>query len=101
MFYKVLKLNDLVENKEVKFEREVLLENGDSSLNVIYLKKDEMIDTHVSHANACAIVFDGEAEFHFDAEKFVLKKGESIMLKKDEEHRALALKDTKSLLVKT
>ena len=35
MFYKVLKLNYLVENKEVKFEREVLLENGDSSLNVI------------------------------------------------------------------
>ena len=32
MFYKVLKLNDLVENKEVKFEREVLLENGDSVL---------------------------------------------------------------------
>ena len=100
MFYKVLKLNDLVENKEVKFEREVLLENGDSSLNVIYLKKDEMIDTHVSHANACAIVFDGEAEFHFDAEKFKIEKGEMLMFKKEEQHKVVAQKDSRFLLIK-
>lgn len=100
MFYNVLKLNDLVDNKENSFERKVLMEHGDSSLNVIALKKDELIDTHISVCDACAYVFEGEAEFHFDAEKFVVKKGELIMFKKEHEHSVLAFKDTKFLLAK-
>lgn len=100
MFYNVLKLNDLVDNKENSFERKVLMEHGDSSLNVIALKKDELIDTHISVCDACAVVFEGEAEFHFDAEKFIVKKGELIMFKKEHEHSVLALKDTKFLLAK-
>lgn len=100
MFYNVLKLNDLVDNKENSFERKVLMEHGDSSLNVIALKKDELIDTHISVCDAFVYVFEGEAEFHFDAEKFVVKKGELIMFKKEHEHSVLALKDTKFLLAK-
>lgn len=100
MFYNVLNLNDLADNKKNKFERKILLEHGDSSLNVIALKKGEVIDTHISICDACAYVFDGVAEFHFDAEKFVVKKGELIMFKKEHEHSVLALEDTKFLLAK-
>ena len=39
-------------------------------------------------------------EFHFAAEKFKLKKGELIMFEKEKEHKVLALKDTKFLLIK-
>lgn len=100
MFYNVLELKDLVDNKENLFERNVLLEHGDSSLSAVALKKDEVIDTHISVCDACAYVYEGEAEFHFDAEKFVVKKGELIMFKKEHEHSVLALKDTKFLLIK-
>ncbi len=100
MFYNVLELKDLVDFKENKFDRNVLLERGDSSLSVIALKKDEILDSHISVCDACAYVFDGEAEFHFDAEKFTVKKGELIMFEKEKEHKVLALKDTKFMLIK-
>ncbi len=100
MFYNVLKAKDLVSLKEEKLDREVLMENGDSSLTIIALKKDEIIDTHTSIADAAVYVLDGEIELHFDAEKFKLDKGEILMFKKDKEHKVLALKDSKFLLIR-
>ena len=100
MFYNVLELKDLVCNKENKLDRNVLLERGDSSLSVIAMQKNEILENHISVCDACAYVFEGEAEFHFNAEKFTLKKGELIMFEKEKEHKVLALKDTKFMLVK-
>lgn len=100
MFYNVLKLDDLVDYKENIFDKNLLLERGESSISAIALKKHEMLDNHVSVCDACAIVYDGEAEFHFNAEKFTVKKGELIMFEKEKEHKILALKDTKFLLIK-
>ena len=100
MFYNVLKLEDLVDNKEVAFDRNVLLERGESSLSVIALKKHEILDNHISVCDACAYVFEGEAEFHFNAEKFTLKKGELIMFEREKEHKVLAIKDVKFALIK-
>ena len=100
MFYNVLELKNLVDNKDNDFDRHVLLEHEESSLSVIAMKKNEILDNHFSVCDACAYVFDGEAEFHFNAEKFTLKKGELIMFEKEKEHKVLALKDTKFLLIK-
>lgn len=100
MYYNILELKELPEKKIEGFEMQTLMKNGDSSLAVVSLKKDEIIDNHISVCDACAIVFEGEAEFHFAAEKFTLKKGELIMFKKEHEHKVLALKDTKFLLIK-
>lgn len=100
MYYNVLKLEDLVDNKENLLDKNILLERGESSLCAVALKKHEVLDNHVSVCNACALVFDGEAEFHFNAEKYVVKKGELIMFEKEKEHKVLALKDTKILLIK-
>lgn len=100
MFYNVLEIEDLVDNKENMFEKNVLLERGESSLSAIALKKHEILENHISVCDACAYVFEGEAEFHFNAEKFTVKKGELIMFEKEKEHKVLALKDTKFLLIK-
>ena len=100
MFYNVLKLDEIVDVKEKLIDRNVLLERGESSLSAVALKKHELLENHVSVCDACAIVYDGEAEFHFNAEKFTVKKGEMIMFEKEKEHKVLALKDTKFLLVK-
>jgi len=100
MFYNVLELKELVDTNEHKLDKKVLLERGESSLCAIALKKGEIMDTHISVCDACAIVYDGEAEFHFNAEKFTVKKGEIIMFEKEKEHKVLALKDTKFLLIK-
>ena len=100
MFYNVLELKDLVNNKENILDKTVLLERGESSLSAIALRKHEVLDSHISVCDACAYVFEGEAEFHFNAEKFTVKKGEIIMFEKEKEHKVLALKDTKFLLIK-
>ena len=100
MFYNILKAKDIVNLDGGKFERKVLLEKEDSCLSVVALKKEEIIDTHTSKADAAVFVLDGEIEIHFDAEKFKIDKGEILMFKKDTEHKVLALKDSKFLLIK-
>ena len=100
MFYDVVKAKDIINLNGSKFKRKTLMENGDSSLNIIAIKKDEIIDTHTSIADTAIYVVDGEVELHFDAEKFKIDKGEMLMFKKDKEHKVLALKDSKFLLIK-
>lgn len=100
MFYNVLKAKDLISIKDEKFDREVLMENGESNLTIIGLQKDEIIDTHTSIADAAVYVLDGEIEMHFDAEKFTLDKGEILMFKKDKEHKVFAKKDSKFFLIR-
>ncbi len=100
MFYNVLKAKDIVNLGDKKFDREVLMENNNSSLSMIAIKKDEIIDTHTSLEDAAIYVLEGEVELHFDAEKFKIDKGEILLFKKDKEHKVLALKDSKYLLVK-
>ena len=100
MFYNILKAKDLISIKDEKFDREVLMENGESNLTIIGLQKDEIIDTHTSIADAAVYVLDGEIEIHFDAEKFTLDKGELLMFKKDKEHKVFAKKDSKFFLIR-
>ena len=100
MFYEIFKAKDLINLDGGKFERKVLMVNGNSSLNIIALKKEEIIDTHTSVEDTAVYVLDGEIELHFEAEKFKLDKGEFLMFKKDKEHKVLALKDSKFLLIK-
>ncbi|MBQ8168710.1 cupin domain-containing protein [bacterium] len=101
MFYNVLKAKDLVKlDHEEKYDKMVLLENNNSALVAVALKKDEILDTHTAMENAAVMVLDGEIEIHFNAEKFKLDKGEILMFKKDSEHKVIALKDSKFLVIK-
>ena len=100
MFYNVLKAKDIVNLDGEKFSRKTLMENDTSSLNIVAIKKDEIIDTHTSVEDAAVYVLDGEIEIHFDAEKFTLDKGEILLFKKDKEHKVFAKKDSKFLLIK-
>lgn len=101
MFYNVLKACDLVDlEKSELFDRNILLQNNNSELSIIALKKENIIDTHTALEDASLYVIEGEVEIHFDAEKFKLKKGEIIMFKKDAEHKVVALKDSKFFVIK-
>lgn len=101
MFYNVLKAKDLIElESDKKFEKKPLLQDGDSSVCIVAIKKDEIIDTHTSVKDAMVLVLDGEIEIHFDAEKFKLDKGETIMFEKEKEHKVLAHKDSKFLVIR-
>ncbi|MGN0006414.1 MAG: cupin domain-containing protein [Candidatus Gastranaerophilaceae bacterium] len=98
MFYNVLNAKDLV--NEEKFNKKNLMEHNESSLSVIGLKKEEIIDTHTSISDAAVYVLDGKIQLHFNAEEFTVEKGQMLLFKKDTEHKVLALKDSKFLLIK-
>ena len=100
MFFNVLKAKDLVDLDEKKFDKNVLMTKDDSLLAIIALKKEEIIDTHTSVCDSAVYVIDGKIELHFDAEKFEVDKGEILMFKKDKQHKVVALKDSKFLLIK-
>ena len=100
MFYNVLKAKEIIDFENEKFSRKILMENENSSLSIIAIKKDEIIDTHTSICNAAVYVIDGEIEIHFDAEKFTIEKGQILMFKKDIQHKVLAKKDSKFFLIK-
>ena len=72
----------------------------DDLLKYKLIKKDEVIDNHTSVKDAAVCVIDGEIEIHFAAEKFEIKKGEILMFEKEKEHKVLAKKDSKFLLIK-
>lgn len=98
MFYNVLNAKELV--TEEKFNKKTLMENNDSSLSIVGLKKEEIIDTHTSASDAAVYVLDGKIQLHFNAEEFTVEKGQMLLFKKDTEHKVLALKDSKFLLIK-
>ena len=76
------------------------MEHDDNCLSVIAIKKDEVIDTHTSVCDAAVYMLEGEIEIHFDAQKFKVEKGEILMFKKDTQHKVVAQKDSKFLLIK-
>lgn len=100
MFFNVMKAKEIVDLKDAEFEKEILLSNNESSLNIIALKKNEMIDTHTSACNAGVYVIEGEIEIHFDMENFKIEKGEILLFTKDKPHHVIALKDSKFFVIK-
>lgn len=100
MFYNVLKAKKLVNNDENKIEKKILLQDKESCFDIIALEKNEIIGEHSSAVDTAVYVLDGKIEIHFEAEKYVLEKGELLMFKKDHQHKVLALKDSKFFLIK-
>lgn len=82
------------------FEKMTLLEKDNSSLSLIAIKKEEIIDTHTSVCDAAVYLVEGKIELHFDAQMFTLEENDILMFKKDHQHKVRALKDSKFLLIK-
>lgn len=100
MFYNPFSVEKNIHLDGKKFNKRVLMENGDSSLNLVAIEKEGIIDTHTSKEDAAVFVLDGEIELHFDAQKYTVKKGEMFMFKKDTQHKVLGIKNSKFILIK-
>ncbi len=121
MLYKTLEIEDLIDLKESDREIVDLLENNGAHLKLVALKKNQMLEPHMSHTNVCIYITDGELEMNFpvndtctcqacgcdlpdednnDTKKYKLKKGQIFLFEKDVLHSVKALKDTTFLLIK-
>ena len=99
MFYNVLNAKKMIDSSNM-FEKMTLLEKDNSSLSLIAIKKEEIIDTHTSVCDAAVYLVEGKIELHFDAQMFILEENDILMFKKDHQHKVRALKDSKFLLIK-
>lgn len=99
MFYNVLNAKKMIDSSKM-FEKMTLLEKDNSSLSLIAIKKEEIIDTHTSVCDAAVYLVEGKIELHFDAQMFTLEENDILMFKKDHQHKVRALKDSKFLLIK-
>ena len=98
MFYNVLNAKKMIDSSKM-FEKMTLLEKDNSSLSLIAIKKEEIIDTHTSVCDAAVYLVEGKIELHFGAQMFTLEENDILMFKKDHQHKVRALKDTKFLLI--
>lgn len=99
MFYNVLNAKKMIDSSNM-FEKITLLEKDNSSLSLIAIKKEEIIDTHTSVCDAAVYLVEGKIELHFDAQMFTLDENDILMFKKDHQHKVRALMDSKFLLIK-
>ncbi|HIQ89427.1 TPA: hypothetical protein IAA68_06360 [Candidatus Galligastranaerophilus faecipullorum] len=99
MFYNVLNAKKMIDSSKM-FEKMTLLEKDNSSLSLVAIKKEEIIDTHTSICDAAVYLVEGKIELHFDAQMFTLEENDILMFKKDHQHKVRALKDSKFLLIK-
>lgn len=99
MFYNVLNAKKMIDSSKM-FEKMTLLEKDNSSLSLIAIKKEEIIDTHTSVCDAAVYLVEGKIELHFDAQMYTLEENDILMFKKDHQHKVRALMDSKFLLIK-
>lgn len=99
MFYNVLNAKKMIDSSKM-FGKMTLLEKDNSSLSLIAIKKEEIIDTHTSVCDAAVYLVEGKIELHFDAQMYTLEENDILMFKKDHQHKVRALMDSKFLLIK-
>lgn len=121
MLYKVLEPEEFINSKEAEREIIDIMENNNAHLKLVSLKKHAEIEPHMSHADACVYVTEGEIEITFlhdeecscmacsctieedeskDSRKYKIKKGQMILFEKNITHSVKALKDSMFLLIK-
>ncbi len=121
MFYRTIEIEELLNSKDADREIVDLMENNGAHLKLVSLKKHQEIEPHMSHADVCIFVADGELEIVFsdednctcqacgcelpdedkeDGRKYKIKKGQLFFFEKNVMHSLKALKDTYFLLIK-
>ncbi len=121
MLYRTLEINELIDTKDSDREIIDLMENNGAHLKLVSLKKNQIIEPHMSHTDVTIFVTEGELEVMFSHEenctcqacgcsmpdenddggkKYKVKKGQMFMLEKNVMHSVKAEKDSVFLLIK-
>ncbi len=102
-FHKVCELKDMIDYKKDGVFVEKLLENGDFKAMLLAIKKDQVLNEHISEVDAFIYVIEGEIEFTIKLEETKtvdISKGEFFAFFAKERHFLTAKKDSKALVVR-
>lgn len=95
----VLTMVDLVLYQDKQIVSKTLVQSSALSLTLFAFDKDEEISSHASDGDAMIIALDGEGEITIADEKFVVKKGETIVMPANKQHAVYAKEQFKMLLI--
>lgn len=95
----VFELADLVAYQKGQVVSKTLAQNSAVSLTLFAFDKDEEISSHESSGDAMVTALDGEGEITIDKDKYILKKGEVIVMPAKKPHAVYAKEQFKMLLI--
>lgn len=93
-----LVLEELVAYSEGQVVSRTLSQGKNLSLTLFAFDKGEEISTHASTGDAFVYILDGKAEITIGDERFLLSKGEAIVMPANIPHALLAVERFKMLL---
>lgn len=93
-----LTLVDLVSYQNGQIVSRTLAQNKAVSITLFAFDKNEEISSHDSNGDAMIIILDGESEITIDGKKYIVKKGEIIVMPAQKPHAVYAKEQFKMLL---
>lgn len=100
MSVETCKLVNHIDFNDDEFSKKVLLENGESKLMLVALKKDQKMPEHNSPVEAIAYILEGEVAFKFDDEELLVKEHEAVKIPANKNHCVKGLKNSKFIVAR-
>lgn len=98
-FAKVVELESLVDYQSGRVVSRTLAQGRPLSVTLFAFDKGEEISTHSAPGDAMVYILDGQAEVTIGGEKFILKKGETIVMPANVPHGLMAKDRFKMFLI--
>lgn len=98
-FAKVIEMETLVDYQEGRVVSRTLAQGKPLSVTLFAFDKGEEISSHSASGDALVYLLDGQAEITVGEEKFIVSKGETIVMPAHVPHALLAKERFKMLLI--
>lgn len=95
----ILNLGTLLDYQEGSVVSRALINKDVGTVTLFSFDKDEGLSEHTAPFDALVYIFDGEAEITISNEKFLLRKGQMIIMPANEPHALKALEQFKMMLI--
>ncbi|MFX1417956.1 MAG: cupin domain-containing protein [Promethearchaeota archaeon] len=95
----VLDLDSMLDYQEGSVVSRALINKDVGTLTLFSFDKGENLSEHTAPFDALVYVFDGEAEILISGEKFILNKGQMIIMPANEPHALKAIEKFKMMLI--
>lgn len=95
----ILNLESLLDYQEGSIVSRAIINKEAGTITLFSFDKGESLSEHTAPYDALVYVFDGEAEIIISGEKFVLNKGQMIIMPANEPHALKALEEFKMMLI--
>ncbi|UCC19732.1 MAG: cupin domain-containing protein [Promethearchaeota archaeon] len=95
----ILNLDSMLEYQEGSIVSRALINKDVGTLTLFSFDKGESLSEHTAPFDALVYIFDGEAEILISGEKFLLSKGQMIIMPANEPHALKAIEKFKMMLI--